>query len=156
MIKKILLMTTVLFLLAGCMIFPGSAGTQPTAIPTLGTGSAPGATIAQGVLLGGKESSNYKVWIYSAPNPPIRGANAFEAVVVDATGKPVNGAKLSFDIDMTNMSHGKNVTAATEAGDGHYTGKLSFQMPGPWRVLVNVQQGDKSETLRFDFTVNMR
>lgn len=153
MLQKLLLVLALLTLTA-CGMMPGNAVPQTTAIPTLAP--ALGAAPVQGNPLGGKQSGDLSVWIYSNPNPPIRGANTFEAVLADAKGQPVTDAKISFDIDMTNMSHGKNVVAATASGAGHYTGKVSFQMPGPWRVLVAIERGGQTSTVRFDFSVNSR
>ena len=72
----------------------------------------------------------------------------------DSTG---DTNKVTFDIDMTNMSHGKNVTPAAHVADGRYAANLTFMMPGPWRLIVAVQRGGQQlGTARFDFNVNMR
>jgi hypothetical protein len=151
MIRKLLL-GFILLTLTACA---GNSAPQPTAIPTLApaTGAAADSKAAP---LGGKQSGDLSVWIYSNPTSPIRGTNTFEAVIADANGQPVTDAKVSFDIDMTNMSHGKNVVAATATGAGRYSGKVSFQMPGPWRVLVAVERAGQTSTVRFDFNVNSR
>jgi len=94
------------------------------------------------------------VWVFSNPNPPIRGTNTFEALVTDAKGQPVSDAALSFDIDMTNMSHGKNVVTASALGEGRYRGDVHFLMPGPWRVIVGIDRAGQTSTVRFDFMVN--
>ena len=92
-----------------------------------------------------------------APNPAVRGNNTLDAAITDAAGQPVADAKVSFDIDMTNMSHGKNVVTAAPAGNGHYTGKVFYMMPGPWRVIVTVERaGQPAASVRFDFSVNLR
>lgn len=75
-------------------------------------------------------------------------------MIFDADGQPVSDAAISFDIDMTNMSHGKNVTAAESLGDGWYSGEVFFLMPGPWRVIVGVERAGETTTVRFDFMVN--
>jgi hypothetical protein len=157
MLQKLLFVFALLTLTA-CGMLSGNAAPQTTAIPTLAPalGAAPDAKAVQGNPLGGKQSGDLSVWIYSNPNPPIRGANTFEAVLADAKGQPVTDAKISFDLDMTNMSHGKNVVAASPLGAGRYTGKVSFQMPGPWRVLVAIERGGQTSTVRFDFSVNSR
>jgi len=111
-----------------------------------------------GPTLGGgsKQVGDVIVWLSSTPNPPVRGENVLEALVTDLNGQPVTDAKISFDIDMTNMSHGKYVVVATPIENGRYSGTVSFRMPGPWRIIVSVERSGQSiERVRFDFTVNL-
>jgi hypothetical protein len=69
----------------------------------------------------------------------------------------VDDATISFDIDMTNMSHGKYVVAAAPQGNGRYAGQVRFMMPGPWRAIARIERpGQPAEQVRFDFNVNMR
>ncbi len=147
-----------LILLSACGMFPGAplnpATPIPTFTPAISATVDPRAT--QVAALGGKQSGDLFVWIYSSPNPPVRGSNTFEAFVTDASGQPITDAKLSFDIDMTNMSHGRNVVQAAPAGSGRYNGKLSFMMPGPWRVNVGIERAGTATTVRFDFNVSSR
>jgi hypothetical protein len=112
--------------------------------------------VKQVPALGGKQSDDLLVWIFSDPNPPIRGDNTLEVFVADTDGQPISDAKLSFDIDMTNMSHGKNVVTSSSLGEGHYSGKVFFLMPGPWRVIVGIERAGQTNTVRFDFMVNLR
>lgn len=77
-----------------------------------------------------------------------------EALVSDADGQPVSDATVAFDLDMTNMSHGKYVVPAVPAGNGRYTGMVFFRMGGPWRVIVSTERpGRPTEQVRFDFAV---
>jgi hypothetical protein len=147
-----------MFALTACGMLPGNLATQPTALPTFApaTMATPAPNTAQAVALGGKQSGDLFVWIYSNPNPPVRGNNTFEAVVTDTNGQPIKDAKISFDLDMTNMSHGKNVVQAAPMGEGHFNGKVSFMMPGPWRVLVAVERAGQTSSVRFDFNVNSK
>ena len=147
MIWRIFLGLMLVLSLTSCGLLASNSGAPvETAIPGA---PRPGA-------MGGKQSGDLNIWIYSDPTPPIRGNAQFEAILTDKSGKPVNDAKLSFDIDMTNMSHGKNVVAATSLGDGRYGGRLSFMMPGPWRVIVGIERGGQTSSVRFDFNVNVR
>lgn len=157
MLRKLLL-GLVMFTLTACGMMSGSPVTLPTPIPTFTPAilTTPDPNVAQADPMGGKQSGDLFMWIYSSPNPPIRGDNTFEVYVTDANGQPVTDAKVSFDIDMTNMSHGKNVVEATSMGEGHYIGTVSFLMPGPWRVLVSVERPGQTSTVRFDFNVNFK
>lgn len=122
-----------------------------------GPGSSSPLAPTAGATVGGKQAGAYTISLAGAPNPAVRGDNTLEATVTDASGQPIADAKVSFDIDMTNMSHGKNVVVATSAGNGHYTGKVFYMMPGPWRVIVTVERaGQATASTRFDFSVNLR
>lgn len=161
MFKKIIFGLTILFALSGCMVTGAFQKVNPpTAIPTLTPASASTASATKAAVnqtaLGGKQSGELLVWIYGNPNPPIRGANTLEVFVADSNGKPINDAKVSFDIDMTNMSHGKNVVTASSLGEGRYNGSVHFLMPGPWRVIVGIDRNGQTEKVRFEFNVNWR
>lgn len=161
MFKKIILGIAISVVLSGCMIVGTfQKVTPPTAIPTLTPASAAPASATKAavnqVALGGKQSGELLVWIYGNPNPPIRGANTLEIFVADSSGKPITDAKVSFDLDMTNMSHGKNIVTASSLGEGRYNGNVNFLMPGPWRVIVGVDRNGQTEKVRFEFNVNWR
>ncbi len=153
MIRQLTLGLAGIFLLAGCGIFSVPLTQQATALPTF-TPAVQDATVTQIPALGGKTSGSLLVWIFSDPNPPIRGDNTFEAFVADANGQPMTDAAISFDINMTNMNHGKNVVAASSLGNGRYRGVVHFLMPGPWRVIVGIERGGQTNAVRFDFMVN--
>jgi hypothetical protein len=143
----------ILHVLIGLMMLAAITGCSSGAPPTPAAATqAPG-----GAPLESKQVGDLKLTLYSSPNPPIRGANVIQVSLTDAAGKPVNGAKVSFDLDMTNMSHGKNVVPAEPAGQGLYSGQVSFMMPGPWRSIVVIERpGQPPIQARFDFRVNMR
>lgn len=153
MIKKLFLgFATVL--LASCGMMSAPSVEEPTPIPTFTPAAAQDAAVNPSPALGGKQSGDLFVWIFSDPNPPSRGDTTLEALIFDAEGQPVSDAAITFDIDMTNMSHGKNVTVAESLGDGRYSGDVFFLMPGPWRVIVGVERAGETTTVRFDFMVN--
>ena len=103
------------FLLASCGMMASPSVEQPTPIPTFASAnsSAQDSAANQAPVLGGKQSGDLLVWIYSDPNPPSRGETTLEVLIVDLDGKLVSDAVISLDIDMTNMSHGRNVTTAS-------------------------------------------
>jgi ABC-type glycerol-3-phosphate transport system substrate-binding protein len=156
MFKKLVLGLAALLLLAACGMISAPLPEQPTAIPTLtpAISSTKDPSVTQVPALGGKQSGDMLVWIFSDPNSPIRGDNTFEAFVTDSNGKPITNATVTFDINMTNMNHGKNVITASSLGNGRYSGVVHFLMAGPWRVIVGVQRAGQTKTVRFDFMVN--
>ncbi len=152
---RLLAMAIIVLWAVGCTAAIPSPG--ETVDPSRGT-PQPSNISQEGTLGGGsRKIGNWTVALFSSPNPPIRGSNTLEALVTDATGKPVTDATVSFDVDMTTMSHGKNVVTAKSSGNGRYAGALFFMMPGPWRVIVAVASpGQPSASERFNFTVNFR
>ena len=152
---------TLFVILAAALV--GSAGcasgapSPAVAQPTPPAQSSPPAAAGRTSLGGARQAADLKITLYSAPNPPTRGTNVLEAAVTDAQGQPVTDAQVAFDLDMTNMSHGKNVVAATPQGEGRYAGRAFFMMPGPWRVITLVQRpGQPVTQARFDFQVRLR
>jgi hypothetical protein len=104
-----------------------------------------------------KQAGDFTVLLLGTPNPPVRGGNTLEAVITDSKGQAVDDAKVSVDLDMTNMSHGKTVVPATPRGGGRYAAAVNFLMGGPWRVIVIVERaGQPVQSVRFDFSVNAR
>ena len=85
---------------------------------------------------------------------PSRGDARIDAYLVHLDGQPIDDATVTFDTDMTNMSHGQYLVTASPAGNGHYVGQVHFLMPGPWRVIAVVERpGQAALRLRFEFTV---
>lgn len=112
-----------------------------------------------GALLGGsgQRVGDLNVWLSSVFGAPGRGQAQVEALVTDGRGQPVNDIKVYFDVDMTNMSHGKYIAPATRIADGRYNGAVFFMMPGPWRIIVSIERAGRSVGVaRFDFLVGLR
>ena len=140
---------------AGCT----SGAPLSAALPaqTQSAQSSPPASTGRTSLGGTRQAADLTITLYSASKPPTRGTNVLEATVTDAQGQPVTDAQVAFDLDMTNMSHGKNVVAAAPQGDGRYAGRAFFMMPGPWRVITFVARpGQPTVQARFDFQVRLR
>lgn len=145
-------------LLAGC----GAAGLHRSGVAaasasTLTLNAAQEAKAPAGPNLGSQAQGDVVGWLSSDPAQPVRGAANLDAYLVGADGQPVTDATVTFDIDMTNMSHGEYLVAAEPAGEGHYTGNVHFSMPGPWRVIAIVERpGAETARLRFEFAVTMK
>jgi hypothetical protein len=123
------------------------------------SGSAPSSAAAPVVPAGGLGDSVQVGSIYitlsSAPQQPVVGLNFLEAVVVDEAGRPMADASVTFDVDMTNMSHGLYLVDASGPGNGHYSGRVNFSMAGPWRIYVVVERpGQATARARIAFRVN--
>lgn len=145
-----------------CCCAQGGAAITPTDATTLPTGSASQATVlpstqgaapTQSPALGSKPAGAMTVTLGSSPNPPGRGNNTFEVLVSDGQGHPVTDAQVSYNMDMTNMSMGKQIVTAAPLGDGRYSGRVRVSMAGPWRVIVSIARAGQTDTARFDFSV---
>jgi hypothetical protein len=148
---RILFLGLLVFALAACAV-------APTSIPTLSPASLqPASTVVMPAApLDTKQAGDLQVSMYSSNNPPLQGSNIFEVSIADADDQPVTDAKITYDIDMTNMSHGQYVVEATSIGEGRYRGKIAFLMPGPWRVIVAIERSGQKSTTRFDFMVKSK
>src|SRR3989344_1492690 len=83
-------------------------------------------------------SSDERISLSTNPNPPRLGQTTLVITVKDQSGKSVDGAKVSFNLNMTTMDMGTQQGEATPQGNGQYaiTGRLS--MGGPWAVKTKV------------------
>jgi hypothetical protein len=159
MTRETLLLQVTLVLVAGLWIAGCSTATPaPTVVPTAPSQvhvAPPTATV--GAPLGSQQGNDLVIVLTGNPALPVRGRNVLDALVTDAAGRPVTDAQVSFDLDMTTMSHGLNIVPAQPTGDGHYAGQVFFMMPGPWRVITVIERPDKPvERIRFNFNVQLR
>ena len=66
------------------------------------------------------------------PDPLQPGPATFMIDVKDKNGKPVDDAKVSYDLNMTTMNMGTQQGDATPLGNGRYsaTGRMTMRGPG--------------------------
>lgn len=88
------------------------------------------------------------------PDPLQPGPATFMIEVKDKRGKPVDNAKVSFDINMTTMNMGTQQGDAISQGNGRYSATGRMTMRGPWRVSTKVTMPDGSVENK-DFTVDV-
>jgi len=91
-------------------------------------------------------TTNVDITFRTAPDPPQAGENQFEAVVKDASGKPIDGADVSVQFFMPamptmNMPAMRSETKLTPAGGGVYRGSGQVLMAGRWDATVTVMRG---------------
>lgn len=102
----------------------------------------------------GSGAENNSISLTTDPNPLKMGPATFIIDVKDKDGKPVENAKVSFDLNMTAMNMGTQKGNATFVGDGRYSAAGKMSMKGPWRVKTKVAMPDGSVENK-DFTVNV-
>jgi Cu(I)/Ag(I) efflux system membrane fusion protein len=93
------------------------------------------------------ESSVAKIDLHVDPNPMKAGEdNQFQAVLTDAAGKPITGARVSVTLVMPAMPAmgmpeiKSSCELAWKAGSQMYVGKGQAPMPGTWNVLVEARK----------------
>jgi len=145
----------VLALVAGCASMGSPQEASPAGSAATGALDAAQAALGPpGQTLGGQRAGDVLAWLASTPELPHRGDARIDAYLVHLDGQPIDDATVTFDTDMTNMSHGQYLVAASPDGKGHYVGQVHFLMPGPWRVITVVERlGQAPLRLRFEFNV---
>ncbi|PIY69144.1 hypothetical protein COY90_02160 [Candidatus Roizmanbacteria bacterium CG_4_10_14_0_8_um_filter_39_9] len=99
-------------------------------------------------------SSTSGISLSTNPDPLQPGPATFLIEVKDKNGKPVDDAKVSYDLNMTTMNMGPQQGDATPQGNGRYSAVGRMTMRGPWRVSAKVTMPDGSVENR-DFTVDV-
>jgi hypothetical protein len=146
----------ILALLAACgasqSASSGSQALSPST-PIAADNSLPAAP-AGPFLAPGQQAGDVLVWLSSTPEQPAVGNAQLATTLLAPNGEPIRDAKVTYDTDMTNMSHGPYLVAAEPSGAGRYEGKVHFSMAGPWRVITIIERsGQPAVRLRFEFRV---
>ena len=105
-------------------------------------------------LAPGQQTGDVMVWLSSTPVQPAAGNAQLVTTLIGRDGQPISDARVTYDTDMTNMSHGPYLVVAEPSEAGHYAGKVHFSMAGPWRVITIIERpGQPPVRLRFEFRV---
>ena len=103
---------------------------------------------------GPSSSTGGGISLSTDPNPLRPGKATFMIDVKDKSGKPIDNATVSFDLNMTAMNMGTQQGNATSQGNGRYSAVGNMSMRGPWLVKTTVKMPDGSTESK-DFTVNV-
>jgi len=81
------------------------------------------------------------------PQPPRVGPAVITLKISDAAGKPVQGAEVNLEANMTHAGMAPSFGSAREIAPGQYRGPMNFSMSGDWIILVTavVPAGQKIE-----------
>ncbi len=77
-----------------------------------------------------------------APTPARVGLTEITVILKDAASKPVTAAHVTLEADMAHPGMTPIFTETKESVPGSYAGKLSFNMPGDWAILVHATLAD--------------
>jgi hypothetical protein len=77
-----------------------------------------------------------------SPQPPRVGPVTFTFKLADATGKPLTGAHIAIEADMSHAGMSPLFAEAKETEPGRYQAHLEFPMAGDWVILLHVTLPD--------------
>ena len=83
-----------------------------------------------------------------SPEPARVGPATVTLKLADATGKPITGAHIAIEADMSHAGMSPLFAEAKEAGPGRYEAHLEFQMAGDWVILLHVTLPDGTRVER--------
>jgi len=83
-----------------------------------------------------------------SPQPPRVGPSTVTLRLADATGRPLTGARIAIETDMSHAGMSPGFAEAKEAETGRYKAQLEFQMPGDWVILLHVTLPDGTKLER--------
>jgi YtkA-like len=87
-----------------------------------------------------------------SPRPARTGPATIDLRLKNAGGKPITGARITLEADMSHPGMNPVFGEAKEIGAGRYQGYLEFAMAGDWAILVHVTLADGQ---KFDWQVNV-
>jgi YtkA-like len=87
-----------------------------------------------------------------APQPPKVGPATITVSLADVAGKPIAGARVSLEGNMTHPGMKPVFGEAGEIGSGRYQASIEFTMGGDWIILVRVDLPD-GQKLEREFEV---
>jgi len=76
------------------------------------------------------------------PQPPLVGNATVTVKLSDRTEKPVSGAHVKLEVDMSHPGMEPVFAKAGETAPGSYVAHLQFTMAGDWVILVQVVLAD--------------
>ena len=90
--------------------------------------------------------------VESNPTPAVVGDAELIFTITDASGNPIEGARVDVSADHTDMSDMGMSGAATDQGSGRYSINANFSMKGNWKLTVYVRNDaglDYKEDIEF-------
>lgn len=87
-------------------------------------------------------AGSFQAQVELAPDPPVAGDNTLRLSLRDASGKPVEGARISFAYDMPamgSMPEMKGGGDERELGGGRYEIRYPLAMLGDWALTLQIE-----------------
>jgi hypothetical protein len=77
-----------------------------------------------------------------APDPPRIGSATVTLKLADSAGKPINGARINLEGNMSHSGMRPVFSEAREMESGRYEAPLEFTMRGDWFILFHITLPD--------------
>lgn len=122
-------------------------GCLPVALPLCAQNGPPGHNQLS-------DGGHFRLWWTPDLQPlPLNLLQGWNLQLQDAAGRPLDGAVFSIDGGMPAHDHGlptvPRITPRAGAGNYRLEG-LRFHMPGIWELRVQIEQGDRRDTVRIE------
>lgn len=88
-----------------------------------------------------------------SPEPPRVGPATLTLKLADSAAKPLSGARITLEADMSHAGMAPVFEEAKEIEPGQYQGHLRFEMAGDWVILLHVRLPG-GQTLERQFNVS--
>ena len=87
-------------------------------------------------------SGEVNIKLETNPAPAVKGDIELMFTITDASGAPIDGAKVDVAAEHPSMAGMGMSGQATEQGGGKYSIKANFSDPGDWVLTISVQNGE--------------
>ncbi len=102
-----------------------------------------------------KKFGDYEIVMKIDRNPPVKGDNNLEILIMDASGSSVSDAKVLVNYYMPPMPRmaPMNYKKQAKPKKEKYCLKMNLIMEGPWIIVMKIAVGDKNLTAKFNIDV---
>ncbi len=96
-------------------------------------------------------SGQVNIKLETNPIPAVKGDVELMFTITDASGAPIEGAKVDVNAEHPSMAGMGMSGQATEQGGGKYSIKANFSDPGDWVLTIYARKGelDYKEEIKF-------
>jgi hypothetical protein len=92
------------------------------------------------------------IGLEATASPKLNASEQLIVVLIDAQGRPVEGAEVYVDLTMPAMPMGTNRPIAEAQGQGRYLAQTAYTMTGDWEVTVVATVEGKEHRAMFPIT----
>ncbi len=98
-------------------------------------------------------SKQVNIKLDTSPTPAVKGDIELIFTITDASGVPIEGAKVDVGADHPSMAGMGMSGLATEQGGGKYSIKANFSDSGDWVLTIYVRRGELDYKEEIEFPI---
>ena len=98
-------------------------------------------------------SGQANIKLETNPTPAVKGDIELIFTITDASGAPVEGAKVDVNAEHPAMAGMGMSGLATEQGGGKYSIKANFSDAGDWALTIYMRKGELDYKEEFEFPI---